>query len=191
MTVNDSKPFGLREMYVYERTASTPTYDTGVELTYVSSFTVDQIVTEGLLEGEDITGAVHANLDRVEVSFENGGMPLDVYAMLLGSTLTDSGGGTSEQTILDIGVGDVRPYFGWIARSVGDDGGDTMYIGYKFKMNTGGGGTFAKGQFYTGSFGAVGIPSDYDSDRIIRPIHRVTAAVISSTWTSNPVVDAA
>lgn len=186
-TVNDNRPFGLRDLKVYERTAATPTYGTGVDVPCVNEVQFDVEVTNAVLEGDDVKCSTHSIPESVKVSFKHGGLPIDVYDLLMGSTLTDSGTGSGAITLLDIAVADVRPYFAFIAQSYGSAGGDTLLVGYKSKMMGGGGGTLKKGDFFTSSFEVTVVPCDYDSDTLVRVVHRTTAAAISTTFLSNPV----
>lgn len=189
MTSVTNKPFGLRNAYAYERTAATPTYGAGVDVSCISSFKFDQKVVEAMLEGDDTICASHSNLESIDVSVQNGGMDLAVYDLLFGGTLVDSGSGSTAQTILDYKVSDRRPYCGVIGQAYdgGGGAGDTLIILPKAKTVGGGGGEFAKGKFFTGDFKFNCLPSDVDSDLIMRAVNRTTAAALSSTWTSNPV----
>lgn len=189
MTSVTNKPFGLRNAYAYERTAATPTYGTGVDVSCINSFKFDPKVVEAMLEGDDTICASHSNLESIDVAVQNGGMDLAVYDLLFGGTLVDSGSGSTAQTILDYKVSDRRPYCGIIGQAYdgGGGAGDTLIILPKAKTVGGGGGEFAKGKFYTGDFKFNCLPSDVDSDLIMRAVNRTTAAALSSTWLSNPV----
>ena len=184
-----AKPFGLRDCLAFEETATTPTYGTGVDITCVSSFKFDHKTVEALLEGDDSICASHSNLEQIDVGVQNGGMTLGIYDLLFGGTLTDSGSGSTAQTILDFKVSDKRPYLGVIGQSYGTDtdSGDTLAILYRAKATGGGGGEFAKGKFYTGDFKFTCIPYAGNSDTIRRIVNRATAVAISTTWLSNPV----
>lgn len=185
----NNKPFGLRDAKVFERTAATPTYGTGVDVSCINSFKFDQKVVEAMLEGDDSICASHSNLESIDVQVQNGGMDLSVYDLLFGGTLVDSGSGGSAQTILDYKVSDRRPYCGVIGQAYdgGGGAGDTLIILPKAKTVGGGGGEFAKGKFYTGDFKLNCLPSDVGGDLIMRVVNRATAAALSTTWTSNPV----
>lgn len=183
-----NKPFGLRDLKVYERTADTPTYGTGLDVPCVNKVSFDIEVTNAVLEGDDVKCATHSIPESVKASFESGGLPIDIYDLLMGSTLTDSGSGSGAITLLDIAVSDVRPYFAWIAQAYGSESaGDTIIVGYKAKMMGGGGGELSKGNFYTSSFEVETLPCDFDDDTILRVVHRTTAVAISTTFLSNPV----
>lgn len=185
----NNKPFGLRDAKAFERTAATPTYGTGVDVSCINSFKFDQKVVEAMLEGDDSICASHSNLESIDVQVQNGGMDLSVYDLLFGGTLVDSGSGGSAQTILDYKVSDRRPYLGVIGQAYdgGGGAGDTLIILPKAKTVGGGGGEFAKGKFYTGDFKLNCLPSDVGGDLIMRVVNRATAAALSTTWTSNPV----
>lgn len=184
-----NKPFGLRDAKAFEETATTPTYGTGVDLSCISSFKFDPKTVEAMLEGDDTICASHSNLESVDVQAQNGGMDLAIYDLLFGGTLTDSGSGSTAQTILDYKVSDKRPYLSVIGQSYATDSGagDTLIILYRAKAMGGGGGEFAKGKFYTGDFKFSAIPYAGNSDTIMRAVNRTTAAAISTTWLSNPV----
>lgn len=187
-----NKPFGCRDLKAYEITSlSTPTYATGVDVPCVNALTFEDNLVTAKLEGDDTICATHAALESVKFGFDTGGINLDLYDVLQGATLTDSGSGSGAVTILDSSVADQRPYFGLIGQSYATDtGGDTLCIMYKCKSEEGGGSTFNKGQFAMVKFGGIALPSPYSSDTkgvIRRLINRTTAAAISTTWLSNPV----
>lgn len=189
MTTYSLKPFGLRDAKAFEITATTPTYGTGADVPCINSFQFDQKTVEALLEGDDTICASHSNLEQVEVKVKNGGMDPALYDLLFGNTLTDSGSGGTAQTLIDFKVSNRRPYLGIIGQAYDGSGtaGDTLVILYKAKTVGGGGGTLEKGKFFTGDFTFNAIPSDYDSDTIMRVVNRATGAAINTTWTSNPI----
>jgi len=174
---------------VFEETAVTPTYGTGVDVSCISSFKFDHKTVEAMCEGDDTICASHSNLEQIDVTAQNCGMTLGIYDLLFGGTLTDSGSGATAQTILDYKVSDKRPYSGIIAQSYATDTGvgDTLAILYRAKATGGGGGEFAKGKFFTGDFKFTCIPYAGDSLTIMRVVNRTTAAALSTTWLSNPV----
>lgn len=187
MTAITARPFGLRDMKVFEITATTPTYAAGVDVPCVSELTIDTVVTEAQLEGDDSICASHANLEAVDCTVTHGGFIAGVYDVLFGATVTDSGTSPNDFTYLDLAVSDVRPYFGMIADSRSSEGGNTLIVGYKCKSTGGGGGTFSKGAFYTPQFNVRCLPSYGDSDTIMRLVNYQTATAISTTWLSNNV----
>lgn len=188
MTAILSRPFGLRDLKVFEITAITPTYATGVDVPCVSELTFDTIVTEANLEGDDSICATHANVEAVDVTVTHGGVIMSVYDVLFGATVTDSGTSPNDFTYMDLAVSDVRPYFGWIADSRSTDvGGNTLFIGYKGKTTGGGGGTLSKGSFFTPQFNIRSLPCYEDGDTIMRWVNYDTKTVISTTWLSNNV----
>lgn len=190
MAINTRRPFGLRDAQVFDLSdESTPTYEDAVDINCVSELTVDTVVTEAMLEGDDSICATHANVEAIELAVTHGGANLAVYELLFGSTLTDSGSTPNEVTYLDIAVSDARPYVGLIADSRGSDGGNTLFIFYKCKTTGGGGGSLSKGAFFAPQFSmrAHASPEGYDSDTIARWANHETATAIDSTWDNNPV----
>lgn len=187
-TVANNKPFGLDDLKVFERTASTPTYSTGTDIPCAQEISFDIEVTTAKLEGDNSICSIHSITDDVKATINNGGVTLALYDVMFGATLVDSGTGSGEQTLLDISVSDSKPYFGVIAKAPGTDpAGDVLLIMYKSKVVGGGSFAFKKGEFATSSWELICIPSDYDSDTVMRVVNRVTAAAISTTWTSNPM----
>lgn len=189
MTAVTKQPFGLRDVKVYEITtcaaAAATVYGTGVDIPCVSELTIDQVVTEAMLEGDDSICASHANLEAIDFAITHGGAVLGVYDVLFGGTATDSGTSPNDNTYLDLAVSDARPYVGVIADARGADGGQTFFVFFKAKAVGGGGGTLAKGAFWTPQFNMKALPSCQDSDTIARMINRTYATTINTTWASN------
>lgn len=181
------RPFGLRDAKVFEITANTPTYAAGVDIPCVNSAQFDPVVTEAVLEGDDVKCSTHSILENITASITHGGMPMDLYDVIMGASLVDSGSGSTEIVILNLKTSSVRPYFGLALDSRADEGGNTLVFLYKAKMVGGGGGTFQKGSFYAPAFNVNAIPSDYDSDTILRAIHFETITAISTTWLTNNI----
>lgn len=181
------RPFGLRDAKVFEITASTPTYDAGVDVPCVNSAQFDPIVTEAVLEGDDVKCSTHAILEEITGSVTHGGMPMSVYDVISGASLVDSGAGAAEVVYLNLKTSSVRPYFGLALDARADEGGNTLVFFYKCKQTGGGGGTFQKGSFFAPSFNFRAIPSDYDDDTIMRAAHYETITAISTTWLTNNV----
>lgn len=190
MSINSARPFGLRDVKVFEITATTPTYAAGVDVPCVSELTLDTVVTEAMLEGDDSICATHANVEAVDMAITHGGVALNLYDVLFGATVTDSGTSPNDFTYMDLAVSDVRPYFGLIADSRTSDAalaGNTLFIGYKCKTTGGGGGSLSKGSFFTPQFNIRALPGYQDSDTIMRWINYQTATAIDGTWLSNNV----
>ena len=123
MTTYTRQPFGLRDCKVFEITtcAAAAVYGTGVDVPCVSELTVDPVVTEAMLEGDDSICAAHSNIEAIDIAITHGGAVLGVYDVLFGSTATDSGASPTDITYLDIAVADARPYIGVIADARGAD----------------------------------------------------------------------
>lgn len=182
------RPFGLRDAKVFEITAITPTYGAGVDIPCVNSAQFDPVVTEAVLEGDDVKCSVHSILEEITATITHGGLPMDLYDVIMGASLVDSGAGATEIVILNMKSSSVRPYFGLGLDSRADEGGsNTLIFLYKCKMTGGGGGTFQKGSFYAPQFSVRALPSDYDDDTILRAIHNETTTAISTTWLTNNI----
>jgi len=108
-----------------------------------------------------------------------------VPSRLFGSTATDSGASPTDITYLDIAVADARPYIGVIADARGADAGNTLFVFFKAKAMGGGGGTLAKGGFWTPQFNLKCLPSCQDGDLIARIANYGYATAINTTWASN------
>lgn len=188
MAQNDKRPFGARDLKIFVRTASTPTYGTGVDIGCFTKLQFDPKTTEEILKGDDVVCSAHSQLENIEISVSHGGYALPVYAAMFGHTLTDSGTTPNEATFLNMKISDKRPFFGFIALAYGAEGGTVLIIGYKTKLFDGGGATLENGKFTTPDFKWTGIPSDYDSDTILRCGNFESSTItISTTWLSNNV----
>lgn len=182
------RPFGLRDAKVFEITdTTTPTYAAGVDIPCVNSAQFDPVVTEAVLEGDDVKCSTHSILEEITATITHGGLPMDLYDVIMGASLVDSGAGSAEIVILNLKTSATRPYFGLALDSRADEAGNTLVFIYKAKMTGGGGGTFQKGSFYAPQFSVRAIASDYDDDTILRAIHFETTTAINSTWMSNNV----
>ena len=129
-------PFGLRQVKLV------PLDDSGAEITADAVFlpaarTFSFSETEEFeeLTGNDTTVASHGAGPVVEWDLEGGGISLEVWAILSGATLTESGSTPAMKKTLTKKTSDSRPYFNVYGRSISDSGGDFQQVVYRCKCD--------------------------------------------------------
>lgn len=103
-------------------------------------------------DSEDLTGfgvvvATQQKNTSLDVSFEEGGIPLSVYAAITGNAVVTSGVTPNRTNKLEIARTTARPYLAVLGRALGNDGGDLIVKLHKVKFNLPAG-NFNEDQFY-------------------------------------------
>jgi|SRR6478609_5393515 len=129
-------PFGLREVVL------TPYDDSGTLLTaeaqkLPASRTFSFAETEDFetLEGDDRTYASHGGGPTVDWELEGGGISLEIWRILSGATITETGTTPAAVRKLTKKTTDARPYFQVRGRAISDNGGDTEGVVYRCKAD--------------------------------------------------------
>lgn len=118
-------PFGLRQVKLV------PLDEAGDEVTASATFlpasrTFSFAETEEFeeLQGDDKTVASHGAGPTVDWDLEGGGISLDIWKILSGGTITDTGTTPAMSRKFTKKTTDSRPYFNAYGRSISDNGGD-------------------------------------------------------------------
>jgi hypothetical protein len=130
-------PFGLRQVKL------TPIDETGALVTADAVFlpasrTFSFTETEDFeeLQGDDTTVASHGAGAIVEWELEGGGISLEVWRLLSGGTVEDSGVTPQAVRKFTKKTTDSRPYFQVEGRAISDNGGD--FVGRVFRAKADG-----------------------------------------------------
>lgn len=189
MAQDNIYPVGMRRFYIYEMTATTPTYATGVRIpckTVTPNFDASEI----MLEGEDTILRSTSNLDSITLTLGTlAGVELPVYGKVFGAIVTDSSIAANEMSYMDVKVSNQRPAFGTIMNSWGDEDGVFQMATFNAKVVGLPNGTFDKGAYHAPSMTLKCLPAPDDDDTLARLINWQVAsdAAISTTWATNHV----
>lgn len=129
-------PFGLRQV-VLTPYKSDGTLDTAnaVKLPASRTFSFKETEDFSTLEGDDKTIASHGAGPVAEIDLEGGGISLDIWVLLGGGTITESGTTPAIKRTFTKKTSDQRPYFYAEGRAISDNGGD-FHIGlHRCKMD--------------------------------------------------------
>lgn len=164
--------FGLNEIVLVNAAAA------HVHLNAAQSLKFTERLVSGELKGNDQLLAVVAFSEAVEWELENGGIPLDAYAMMTGRTVVTSGTTPTETTHL-IGRGAaVMPYFKIYGKAMGAGIDDVHCKLFKCKLTDTIEGTFQNGEFFVTS--CKGLAVDDGTTGIYEFIQHETAAALPS-----------
>lgn len=133
----------------------------------------------GELMGNDAIQAVAANIIALDWSLEEGGIPLEAYALITGWTLTESGSTPNRINTLPFELGTAMPWFKIYAQVLGGEGTDDLHVLiYRAKV-TSIDGQFQGGQFYVTSMTGVAL-RDSGGDFVEAIAHETSADLPAS-----------
>ena len=127
-----SKVFAVKDAKIAKITAdasgAATTYATSVDVPGIKSVTIGGDITSAELRGDNTRLDYSAVLSGVSVEFEYAKLSLDALAVLLGSTVTDSGTTPNQIAKLTVDSDDTLNYFRFEAVAAGADpiGGDVL-----------------------------------------------------------------
>ncbi len=173
------KPFGLREVDITKYNAD-GTLGAPVRLNASQTLTFKPKKQTKKLKGDDRTIDQVTYDHEADWSIDNGGIPLDAWAILSGGTVSTTGVSPNEVKTLVKKATDVEPYFRIRGRAVNSNGGlsDTVVTLHYCKATSGPEGEL-KGEeyFITKCAGeAIGHP---DTDEVWSVAQRETAAALA------------
>lgn len=154
MALDDqSKPFGLREVRITNAAG-----DTQAVLDASQTFTFAERVMTNELKGSDKTQSVVSFADGVEWSLEEGGIPLQAYAIMTGRTLVSTGTSPAIEYTLSGSMAECFPYFKVYGRAVGEGCTEDVHCKLgKCKLTGNIEGEFAQGEFWVTSCSGIAI----------------------------------
>ena len=171
-------PFGLRQVVLTPYAADgTPDDDNAIKLPASRTFSFKETEDFQTLEGDDHTVASHGAGPQVEFDLEGGGISLDVWALLGGGTITESGTTPAVQRTFSKKTSDSRPYFQVEGRAVSDSGGDFHMVVYRCKADGDLEAEMTNGDFTLTKAGGHGF-GDETSEKLYDFVHNETPVVI-------------
>lgn len=167
-----AKPFGIKEVKLTPLPSGTAVT---LEAERVLTFK-EQVVSANLLgRGKIVSVATVAQ--GADFSLEEGGIPLEAYALMTGRTVTTSG--TTPNVITTL-VGDSEvyfPYFKIEGRAVGEDATDDIRVTlWHCKLTSGMEGSIQDGQFFVTK--CQGIATDDGTNGVWKWDHRETGVAL-------------
>lgn len=142
-------PFGLREVVL------TPILDPVLEtlgtpkkLPASRTFTFTEAEEYVELRGDDRLVISRGMGAEVDWELEGGGVDLDIWNIIAGGTLTNTGVTPNQVRQVRKKVTDSRPYFKVEGRAINDSGGDQHAVVYRCRATGDLEATFADGQFF-------------------------------------------
>lgn len=133
----NSLPFGLRDVRLTPILATTGALDSANKADLPASRTFSFKDTEDFetLEGDDSTQGSHGSGPTVEWELEAGGISFEVWKILAGGTITQSGTTPAQKATFTKLTTDSRPYFQVEGQAISDSGGDMHCIVYRCKAD--------------------------------------------------------
>lgn len=144
-------PFGLRQVRLMNAAGTIK-----VDLDAPRTLSFVERIKSGELEGGDTTQALVAYGNGVDWSLEEGGIPLEAYALMTGRTVSEVGSTPNQTKTLSGGL-DTFPYFQIYGKSIGDGADDVHCKIYKAKLMKAPEGRFQNGQFFVTNCSGIGL----------------------------------
>lgn len=122
-------PYGLRNVVVADESGAN--YAT---LPAAQLFSFVERIRSEKFSGDDRTLAIAAYADGVDWSLEHGGIGLDVYALMTGRTIAETGSTPSRVATLTGEATEQFPYFRVYGKALTDDESDVWCVLYRCKL---------------------------------------------------------
>lgn len=167
--MGDPKPFGLRDI---KFTNLAGTLQVDLPSSQVLSFTPR--LSSGELMGDDAITSIVAYPIAFDWSLENGGIPMNAWAIATGIAASTAGSTPNQITTQTWNAGAVFPYFKIYGKAVSEELDDVHVLLFKCKLTSPPEGQFSQETFYVASMSGVAI--DDGVNGVIDIIHNETAA---------------
>lgn len=174
-------PFGLRQVVLTPIAADgTVTTADAIKLPASRTFTFKETEDFQTLQGDDRTVASHGAGPIAEIDLEGGGISLDVWVLLGGGTVTESGTTPAVKRTFSKKTSDQRPYFQVEGRAVSDSGGDFHMVVYRCKADGDLEAEMTNGDFTLTKAGGHGF-GDETTEKLYDFVHNETGVPITVT----------
>jgi hypothetical protein len=175
--------FGVRDCKIYSLTTEPATYATGVDVPRIRQVTFNVVRDSEQLEGDDVVVAVQTFAKKLEGNIEAGGINLAVLGILEGGTVGTESGTTPNLTQdYQVKGTDVEKYFGIIAQSIANEGGDIWVRVYKCKATSGPEINFENGAFLLTTCDLEAVFNGSSPSRLYDLVIHETATAPTTTW---------
>jgi len=173
-------PFGLRQVKLTPIAADgTLTTADAVFLPASRTFSFSEAEEFEELQGDDRTVASHGAGPVVEWELEGGGISLDVWKILAGGTVAETGVSPNVVRTYTKLESDARPYFQVEGRAISDNGGDLGAKVYRCKADSALEAAMENGSFLLTSASGKGY-GDLTSGKLYDWIHSETATPLTA-----------
>lgn len=171
-------PFGLRQVKLVPLDAAGAeiTAD-GVFLPASRTFSFSEAEEFQTLQGDDKTVASHGSGPTAAWDLEGGGISLDVWAILSGGTVVESGVSPEAIRTFSKKTSDSRPYFNVYGRAISDNGGDFHMVVYRCKADGDLEAELANGAFQLTAASGTGF-GNLDDEKLYDFIHNEVATAL-------------
>lgn len=171
------KPYGLREVRITNSAGSEQSI-----LDAAQTFSFAEALNTAEMDGNDKRVSQVAHASHVEWSLEEGGIPLQAYAIMTGRTLV-AAGTTPGRTYTFYGIGgECFPFFKVYGKAIGDDcDGDVHCKLTRCKLAENIEGQFANGEFWVTKGGGVALADSSNDDKIFEFVVHETAEDLPSS----------
>jgi hypothetical protein len=188
--VADALPYGVRDCKLteYADAQGTVLGDTSVDLPYMQHLNFTEAEEFSELRGDDRLITTRGKGSQVNGDIEAGGMKTDVWAIITGGEVIETGLTPNRIIELRKRATTARPFFRVDGKVISDSGGDILVRIYRCRANGDLTANFQDGEFQTSQIAFVGMPLLDDTNDLIYSIfRRETSADISLTPDPNPV----
>jgi hypothetical protein len=171
----------------YSDAAGTVLGSTVVDLPYGRTLSFSETEESEELRGDDRVVTTRGKGAQVEWEIESGGISIDVWKVLTGGSVTDTGTTPNRKRVLRKAGRTTRPWFLVEGQVISDSGGDLHAILYRCRVTDSLEGQFEDGSFFLTSCSGAGLPLLSDTADVLYDIvQNETAAAISGTALTLP-----
>jgi hypothetical protein len=185
-----SLPYGLRKVVITPYTDANGTILSSTSYQFPIAQTLSFSETEEFdeLRGDDRLAAIHGRGAEVDGSIEGGGISIQIWSLITGGQIVETGTAPNRQKRLKKKGTDARPYFRVDGQMISDSGGDVIARIYRCKCNGKIQAEFRYGQFQITSTDFKGTPLQSDGeDWLYEIIQNETKTTLSLTPEANPL----
>ena len=184
-------PYGLRDVKLTQYTDASGSVlgSTAVDLPNSRTLSFSETEEFEELRGDDRVVTTRGRGAIVEWEVESGGLSLDVWKVMSGGKIIESGTTPNIKRIYRKCGRDSRPWFYTEGQAISDSGGDIHGILYRCRVTEELEGEFADGEFFltSGSGQALPLLEDGEGDDILYDlVHNQTAVAIGAAVLPDP-----
>ena len=159
MALNETLPYGLRDVKLTAYTNATTLAGTSVDLPNSRTMTFEEAEDFEELRGDDKVVATRGKGPSVNWELEAGGISLEALVVLNGGTITSSGTTPAQVKTYKKKVTDARPEFKAEGQAISESGGDFHVVLHRCKSTGGVTGSLGDGTFWLTGCKGQALPS--------------------------------
>jgi len=189
VTLPTALPYGVRDIKLtaYSDAEGKTLGSTVVDFPNARTMSFSETEEFEELRGDDRVVTTRGKGAIVEFDFEAGGLSLDVWKVIGGGTITDSGTTPAMKRTYTKTGRSGRPWFLTEGQVISDSGGDLHVILYRCRMTDKLEGSFEDGAFFLTAGSGTALPLLNDENDVLYDIiQNETAAAISQTALTLP-----